>query len=67
VSNNSLKIVKSFQRDIVIDLTNVEYISMRYNELQVHYADYVKTYIIPWLTAEDYQKLIDKLEDINKK
>jgi len=67
LSNNTLEIVKSFQQDIVIDLNKVEYISMNYNELQVHYVDYVKTYIIPWLTADDHQILIDKLEEINKK
>jgi len=67
IANNTLEIVKSFQQDIVIDLNKVVYIAMKYNELQVHYADYVKTYNIPWLTGEEYQILMGKLEEINKK
>lgn len=66
VTNNTLSIQKSFQQDIVIDLSKTNYISMNYNELQVHYADYVKTYNIPWLTGDDYQVLIERLEEISK-
>jgi len=67
LTNNTLEIVKSFQQDIVIDLNKVDYITMKYNELQVHYADYVKTYTISWLRGEEYKLFIDKLEEINKK
>ena len=66
VTHDSIEIIKSFQQDIVIDLNKIKYIALRYNELHVHYADYVKTYKIPWLTSEDYQKLSNKLDEINE-
>jgi hypothetical protein len=64
VSHNSLEIVKSHHQDILIDLNLVVFITLKNNELQVHYFDYVKTYSIPWLSGEDYDDLRDKLEEI---
>ena len=64
VTNHSLEIEKSYHPDIYIDLNRVEYISLRNNELQVHYSDYVKTYNLPWLTGEDYYELKEKVFEI---
>jgi hypothetical protein len=65
VTIDSIEIVKSYHQDIIIDLNNVVYISLRNNELQVHYSDYVKTYNIPWLMGDDYYDLKDKLDEIS--
>lgn len=65
VTHDMLEIVKSYRRDIIIDLNKVDYILLKNNELQVHYSDYVKTYNLPWLTGDDYQELKDKLYEIS--
>jgi len=65
VTNDTLEIVKSYHRDIVIDLNKVNYILLKNKELQVHYSDYVKTYNLPWLTGDDYHELKDKLYEIS--
>jgi hypothetical protein len=64
VTHHSLEIIKSYRPDIFLDLKLVEYISLRNNELQVHYSDYVKTYNLPWLTGEDYHELKEKVFEI---
>lgn len=65
VTSDTLEIVKSYRRDIIIDLKKVDYILLRNNELQVHYFDYVKTFNLPWLTGDDYHELKDKLNKIS--
>lgn len=65
VMHGYLEIVRAYHPDIWIDLLVVEYISLRNNELQVHYSGYVKTYNVPWLMGEDYMKLKEKLNEVN--
>lgn len=65
VMHGYLEIVRAYHPDIWIDLQVVEYISLRNNEIQVHYSGYVKTYNVPWLTGEDYLALKEKLNEIN--
>jgi len=64
LTRTMLEIVKSHRQDIRIDLSLVKYISLRNNELQVHYSDYVKTYDLQWLLSDDYHDLKAKLDEI---
>jgi len=65
VMHGYVEIVRAYHPDIWISLQEVEYISLRNNELQVHYSGYVKTYNLPWLMGEDYLALKEKLNEVN--
>lgn len=66
INKNVLTITRSFQQTIVLELDYVKCIILKMNEMQVHYADYVKSYNLSWLPKDEYLKLNDKLNDLNE-
>ena len=65
ITQNAIIIRESFQRDITINLKNIEHIELYLYELQVHFIDYVKIYDLSWLSSSEHQKLSKKLDIIN--
>jgi uncharacterized membrane-anchored protein YitT (DUF2179 family) len=61
ISQNTLLIKRSFERNVKIDLKSVKGIDFDADKVLVYFNDYVKTLDLTWLSNDQYQKLKERL------
>ena len=57
LNSESIKIKKTFQRKVLINLDSITHLKMLPFSLEFCFGDYVKTYEFLWLTQEEFERL----------
>lgn len=65
ITENRITIKRFFHKKVRINIHQVKCLVLNYNEFQVHYSDFVKTYDVSWLSNDEYQKLEEKIKVLN--
>jgi SNF family Na+-dependent transporter len=63
MDNETIRIKKTFERELKIDLKKITYLKIFPSRLEITYNDFVKTYDFSWLTPEEVKDFQVRLSE----